>query len=99
MTQTRSASDQRRHTRYPVGITFDVSHSGAPAGRCRAVIADLSEGGMTLKTEAELEEGMTLHLALPNRLGIRGEVRHARGFSGGLRRYGVRFHKIVPATN
>ena len=79
---------------------------GADAAKCRATITDLSEGGMAVKTDADFEEGMTLHLRLnpalretPKSGGdypmrIRGEVRSALGPAGGLRRYGVRFHKI-----
>jgi hypothetical protein len=52
---------------------------------------------MTFKTDAELETGMTLHLVMPGEVSIRGEVRHAAGVSGGLKRYGVRFHKISHA--
>lgn len=92
---TKIEAEQRRHARVPLGITLDISMLGAAATKCRATITDLSEGGMTFKTEAELEEGMTLHLKLPNKLDIRGEVRSARsGGTGGQRRYGVRFHKI-----
>ena len=87
-------AEQRRHSRVPLGVTLDISMMGAAATRCRATITDLSEGGMTFKTDAELEEGMTLHLRFNPALQIRGEVRSVRGASGGQRRYGVRFHKI-----
>ena len=60
----------------------------------RAVIADLSQGGMTFKSEAVLEQGMTLHLKLPTQIEIRGEVRSVGAPVAGQRRYGVRFHKI-----
>ena len=75
-------------------MTLDIRVSGEPSGRCRGVIADLSQGGMTFKTDAILEEGMTLHLKLPSQIEIRGEVRHVGASTGGQRRYGVRFHKI-----
>lgn len=69
------------------------------AKKCRATITDLSEGGMAVKTDMDFEEGMMLHLRLNSPPGkypmqIRGEVRSVRGPSGGLRHYGVRFHKI-----
>ena len=91
---TQDARDQRRHQRYPVGITLDIN-AGGSIGRFRGTIAEVSASGMTFKTDAELEEGMTLHLKLPNKIDIRGEVRSAgRNGNSGLRRYGVRFHKI-----
>lgn len=99
MTQ-KTGAEQRRHPRTAVGATFDVSMQGPAAAKCRATITDLSEGGMTFKTDAELEKGMTLHLRLNPDLQIRGEVRSVLGPAGGLRRYGVRFHKIglAPTT-
>ncbi len=98
----KTATDQRRHPRTAVGATFDISMQGPAAARCRATITDLSEGGMTFRTDADLEKGMTLHLRLNPDLQIRGEVRSVLGPTGGTRRYGVRFHKIglvVSATN
>lgn len=91
---TQEARDQRRHLRHPVGITLDIN-AGGSIGRFRGTIAEVSSSGMTFKTDADLEEGMTLHLKLPNKIDIRGEVRSA-GSNGksGMRRYGVRFHKI-----
>ena len=86
--------DQRRHPRTAMGVTLDISLSGEAAGRCRGVIADLSQGGMTFKSDAVLEQGMTLHLKLPSEIEIRGEVRHVGALVSGQRRYGVRFHKI-----
>ena len=88
------ASEQRRHPRVPLGVTLDINMKGAAAAKCRATITDLSAGGMAVKTDAELEEGMTLHFRFNPTLQIRGEVRSVSGLSGGLRRYGVRFHKI-----
>ena len=90
----KTDAEQRRHPRVPLGVTLDINMGGASAAKCRATITDLSEGGMTFKTMADLEEGMTLHLRVNPELQIRGEVRSARGSSGGQRRYGVRFHKI-----
>ena len=90
----KTAAEQRRHPRTPLGVTLDINLQGGVAVKCRATITDLSAGGMTFRTDADLEEGMTLHLRLNHKLQIRGEVRSALGLSGGLRRYGVRFHKI-----
>lgn len=90
----KTGSEQRRHPRTAVGATFAISMQGPAAAKCRATISDLSEGGMTFKTNAELEKGMTLHLRLNTDLQIRGEVRSVLGSIGGQRRYGVRFHKI-----
>ena len=90
----RTDSQRRRHARVPVGVTIDIRFSGEGAPRCRGTIADLSRGGMTFQTDALLEKGMTLHLKLPSELEIRGEVRHAGSPVNGLRRYGIRFHKI-----
>lgn len=89
-----TSPDQRRHPRTAVGATFDIRLSGTDALRCRGVISDLSQGGMTFSSDALLEKGMTLHLKLPTKIEIRGEVRHVGAPVGGHRRYGVRFHKI-----
>ena len=96
----KTGSEQRRHPRTAVGATFDISMQGPAAGKRRATITDLSAGGMTFKTDADLEKGMTLHLRVSSDLQIRGEVRSVLGPTGGLRRYGVRFHKIglAPTT-
>ncbi|MDO8756838.1 MAG: PilZ domain-containing protein [Elusimicrobiota bacterium] len=93
-------SEQRRHPRTAVGATFDISMQGPSAAKCRATITDLSAGGMTFKTDAELEKGMTLHLRVTD-IQIRGEVRSVHGATGGQRRYGVRFHKVglAPIVN
>ena len=96
----KNGSEQRRHARTAVGATFDINMQGPAAAKCRATITDLSAGGMTFKTDADLEKGMTLHLRVSQDLQIRGEVRSVLGPTGGLRRYGVRFHKIglAPTT-
>ncbi len=90
----KTAAEQRRHPRTPLGVTLDISMQGPAAAKCRATITDLSAGGMTFKTDAELEKGMTLHLRMNPELQIRGEVRSVLSSVGGQRRYGVRFHKI-----
>ena len=90
----RIEAQRRRHARVPLGVTLDIRFSGEGAPRCRGTIADLSRGGMTFQTDALLEKGMTLHLKLPTELEIRGEIRHSAPAGNGLRRYGVRFHKI-----
>lgn len=94
-TAVAKAKEKRKHQRVPVGITMDIVARGASVGKCRGTIADLSAGGMTFKSNAELEKGMCLHLKLNIPLEIRGEICHATGAAtGGLHRYGVRFHKI-----
>ncbi|MBI4371575.1 MAG: PilZ domain-containing protein [Elusimicrobia bacterium] len=93
-TRTDASMENRRHPRFPVGAAFDVRLEGAPPSRCRALIVDLSMGGMTFQSDASLEEGMTLHLRLGPEFVIRGEVRNASGPLGGQRRYGIQFHKI-----
>lgn len=85
--------EKRRHPRIPVGVSMEIQANCQEVGKVRGTIADLSQGGMTLRTNAELEKGMTLHLKLP-RFAIRGEVRYEVSEANGLRRYGVRFHKI-----
>jgi len=92
--KTFSTAEQRLHPRTPLGVSFDIRQPGDGAARCRGVISDLSRTGMTFKSDALLEEGMTLHLKLPSSLEIRGEVRHVGAPVSGQRRYGVRFHKI-----
>ncbi|MDD5655918.1 MAG: PilZ domain-containing protein [Elusimicrobia bacterium] len=89
------SSEKRRYQRFPVGITLDIRVDGQSLGRCRGAIVDLSVGGMAFKTNAQLEEGMCLYLKMNIPLEIRGEVRHIKGpVASGMRRYGVRFHKI-----
>jgi len=88
-------SEKRRYPRVPLGVNLDIQLMGHPLGRVRGAIDDLSPVGMTFKTNAELEEGMCLHLQLDSSLQIRGEIRHIKTAKGdGLHRYGVRFHKI-----
>ena len=92
--KTFAMPEKRRYPRTTMGVSLDLRLSGEAAGRCRGVIADLSQGGMTFQTDAVLEQGMTLHLKLPAEIEIRGEVRHVGAPVAGQRRYGVRFHKI-----
>ncbi len=94
--KTMTVSEKRRHPRIPVDIPLDFRLAGAnsSASRCRGAIIDLSQGGMAFNTDALLEEGMTLHLKLPPSIHIRGEVRSVGAPVAGLRRYGVRFHKV-----
>lgn len=96
---SRNGSEKRKHPRFPVGITMDVHAKGHAIGKCRGTISDLSVGGMSFKTTTEIEEGASLYLKINIPLEIRGEVRHIRsGSSGGMHRYGVRFHKMGFAT-
>jgi hypothetical protein len=93
--KTAVGKEKRKHPRFPVGISMDIRAHGQTVGKCRGTIADLSVGGMAFKTDALLEEGMSLYLKLNIPLEIRGEVRHIKGSAvGGLHRYGVRFHKL-----
>ena len=94
MTVKNDVAEQRRYPRMDVGVAFDIRLSGEAPGRCRGVISDLSQGGMTFKSDAELEQGMTLHLKLPSKIEIRGEVCHVGAASSGQRRYGIKFHKV-----
>ena len=98
MTQ-KTEAEQRRHPRTAVGATFEINMQGPAAAKCRATITDLSAGGMTFKTDADLEKGMTLHLRVNPGIQIRGEIRSVLGPVGGSRRYGIRFHKIGFASN
>ncbi|MBI4424996.1 MAG: PilZ domain-containing protein [Elusimicrobia bacterium] len=94
-----NAAEKRKHPRFPVGITMDIHAKGQAVGKCRGTISDLSVGGMSFKTTSDLEAGTSLFLKLNIPLEIRGEVRHIRaGSTGGMHRYGVRFHKIGFAT-
>lgn len=87
--------EKRKHPRFPIGMTMDIFAKGSAVGQCRGTIADLSVGGMSFKSNAVLEEGMCIYLKINIPLEIRGEVRHIKGsVSGGMHRYGVRFHKI-----
>lgn len=94
-TKKTGVQEKRKHPRFPVGITMDIHAKGQTVNKCRGTITDLSVSGMTLKTNSELEEGSVLYLKINIPLEIRGEVRHIRsGSTGGLHRYGVRFHHI-----
>ncbi|MFA5140168.1 MAG: PilZ domain-containing protein [Elusimicrobiota bacterium] len=87
--------EKRQHPRFPVGITMDIHAKGQTVSKCRGTITDLSVSGMTFRTSAELEEGSVLFLKINIPLEIRGEIRHIRaGSTGGMHRYGVRFHRI-----
>lgn len=87
--------EKRKHPRIPLQISMDIHARGQTVGKCQGRISNLSVGGMALKTNAELEQGMTLYLKLNIPLEIRGEVRHIKGATpGAMRSYGVRFHKI-----
>ena len=93
--KTGTGKEKRKHPRFPVGINLEIRARGHSTGKCRGSIADLSVGGMAFKTDAVLEEGMSLYLKLNIPLEIHGEVRHFKGsVVGGMHRYGVRFHKI-----
>lgn len=90
-----SVKEKRQHPRFPVGIALELRADGRSTHKCHGSIVDLSLGGMAFRTDADLEEGMSLYLKLNIPLEIRGEVRHMKGFPAvGMRRYGVRFHKI-----
>lgn len=93
-TDKAKGADKRRAQRFPIGITMDILAAGASLGKCRGTILDLSVGGMSFKSNALLEEGMTLYLKLNIPLEIRGEIRHRMHSASGMHRYGVRFHKI-----
>lgn len=95
MKQAKGEGEKRKHPRFPIGITMDIFAKGSAVGKCRGTIADLSVGGMSFKSNAVLEEGMCLYLKLNIPLEIRGEVIQTKGSTtGGMHRYGVRFHKI-----
>jgi hypothetical protein len=94
----RQGKEKRRHPRFPVGITMDIHAKRQTVGKCRGTISDLSVGGMSFKSNSMLEEGSSLYLRINIPLEIRGEVRHIKaGSTGGMHRYGVRFHKIGSA--
>lgn len=87
--------EKRKYPRFPLGIMMNIHAKGQSVGKCRGTIADLSVGGMAFKTNAMLDQGMSLYLKLNIPLEIRGEIRHIKGSeTGGMHRYGVRFHKI-----
>ncbi len=93
MKMLNSESDKRRHRRVPVGLTMAIRTSGSDRP-LRGRITDLSQGGMTFETNADLEEGTVLFLKTDHPLEVRGEVRHVTE-SAGRRRYGVRFHRFT----
>jgi c-di-GMP-binding flagellar brake protein YcgR len=92
--------ERRRFPRHALGIKMDIQAKGQQVNRLRGSITDLSAGGMTLHTDAVLDEGMSLHLRLNLPLTLRGEIRHSTSVTeSGQTRYGVRFHKIdAPET-
>lgn len=91
----RRQGERRSHPRVPVGISMNIHAKGHRVMKHRGSIADLSIGGMTFRSTAELEEGAALYLKINIPLEIRGEVRHIHaGKKGAMNRYGVRFHKF-----
>jgi hypothetical protein len=90
----KSGAEKRQHPRHPVGMVLDLHAKGGSVNKgLSGTIVDLSVGGMSFETTAELEEGAALYLKVNIPLEIRGEVRHIRKV-GGRHRYGVHFHKI-----
>lgn len=99
MAVKKKGSEKRKHQRFPVGVTMDIHTKGHTVGKCRGTITDLSVAGMAFRTNTQLEEGSSLYLKINIPLEIRGEVRHIKaGSTGGMHRYGVRFHKIEFST-
>lgn len=91
--------EKRKNPRFPLGIVLNVHSKDQAVGKCRGTIADLSVTGMSFKTTALLETGMSIYLKVNIPLEIRGEVRHRKpSAAGGLHRYGVRFHHIGVTT-
>ncbi len=91
---SKSGSEKRRHPRFNLGISMDMHAKGlAVSTGVSGTIIDLSVGGMSFETPAELEEGSSIYLKINIPLEIRGQVRHIRK-TGAAHRYGVRFHKI-----
>ena len=90
----KKGSEKRRFPRFPLGITMDLHARGLAVSKgVSGTIIDLSVGGMSFETPAELEEGSSIYLKINIPLEIRGQVRHIRKV-GLTHRYGVRFHKI-----
>ncbi|MBI4051789.1 MAG: PilZ domain-containing protein [Elusimicrobia bacterium] len=97
MNKLRKTSEKRKHPRFPVGLTLELHAPGQLVSRGRGKIVDLSVGGMSFETNAELEESTSLYLRINVPLEIRGDVRHIRQ-TGHIHRYGVRFHKMGAVT-
>jgi hypothetical protein len=93
MAKTASKGEKRQFPRFRVGVVLDLHTKGTVSKGVAGSIVDLSVGGMSFETPAELEEGASIYLKVNLPLEIRGEVRHIRQV-GSTHRYGVRFHKI-----
>jgi len=94
MKKSKKGGEKRLHPRFRVGMVLDLHTKGHSVSKgLRGAIVDLSVGGMSFETPAELEEGASIYLKVNIPLEIRGEVRHIRR-TGVSHRYGVRFHKI-----
>lgn len=91
--KTKSGSEKRRFPRFPLGITMDMHAKGGVSKGVHGTLIDLSVGGLSFETPAELEEGSSIYLKISIPLEVRGEVRHIERV-GMNHRYGVRFHKI-----
>jgi len=95
-----TTTDKRRHERHTLAIGMSMTISGREARRCQATIADLSQSGMTLETEADLAVGEALHLKSDLPLELRGEILNKSSVgSSRTRRYGVRLHHIGNLPN
>ncbi|MBI4057536.1 MAG: PilZ domain-containing protein [Elusimicrobia bacterium] len=97
MNKSVKKSEKRKHPRFPVGLALELHAPGHLISRGKGKIVDLSVGGMSFETNAELEEGTSLYLKVNIPLEIRGDVRHIRQ-RGTLHSYGVRFHKMGSVT-
>jgi hypothetical protein len=94
MNTKMKSGEKRKHPRVPVGLSLDIVAKKVPGSHVHGQIVDLSVGGMTFESDAELEEGASLFLKVNIPLYIRGEIRHMRPREAPPYRYGVRFHKI-----
>jgi hypothetical protein len=88
-----TGSEKRQHPRFRVGVVLEMHTKGGVTKGVAGSIVDLSVGGMSFETPAELEEGSSIYLKVNLPLEIRGQVRHIRQV-GSTHRYGVRFHKL-----
>lgn len=87
--------ERRGRARLPVGLQVRFAGRAGDGRRLSGTVEDLSEGGWTFVTDAELEGGEAVCLRVGLLLELRGEVRNSRYLCRRRqRRYGLRLHRF-----
>lgn len=88
-----SNKERRRHERYPTNFVLDINDAVARQRLVKAVVTDVSEGGLSFETKQKMETGSSLTLRLDLPLTVQGDIVRSEP-RGGKIRYGVRFHHV-----